>query len=170
MQLGDILDDVSLDVVTSSLEIDRVEIDSRVCGPGALFFAMPGTKQHGVAYAREAVALGAECVVGDVAVTLDAPVIVVPASQLPALLSHVSAMLTGHPETKTTLVGVTGTNGKTSVTTILASLADALGWNASSIGTLTNERTTPAPPELYRTLASTVASFDAERPPLAGRP
>jgi UDP-N-acetylmuramoyl-L-alanyl-D-glutamate--2,6-diaminopimelate ligase len=163
MQLGDILDDVSIDVATSSLEIDRVEIDSRVCGPGALFFAMPGTKKHGVAYAREAVALGAECVVGDMAVTLDAPVVVVPASQLPALLSHASATLTGHPETRATLVGVTGTNGKTSVTTILASLARALEWNASSIGTLTNERTTPAPPELYRTLAATVEIFDPTR-------
>jgi UDP-N-acetylmuramoyl-L-alanyl-D-glutamate--2,6-diaminopimelate ligase len=164
MQLGDILDEVSLDVVTSSLEIERVEIDSRICGPGAAFFAMPGSKHHGASYAREAVALGAECVVGDVPLTLDAPVVVVPASQLPALLSHASATLAGHPESRATLVGVTGTNGKTSVTTILASLARALEWNASSIGTLTNERTTPAPPELYRTLASTVAGFDPERP------
>ncbi|MGH3733301.1 MAG: UDP-N-acetylmuramoyl-L-alanyl-D-glutamate--2,6-diaminopimelate ligase [Acidimicrobiales bacterium] len=163
MQLGDILEDVSLDVATSSLEIDRVEIDSRICGPGALFFAMPGTNQHGVAYAREAVALGAECVVGDVSLALDAPVVVVPASQLPLLLSHASATITGHPETRTTLAGVTGTNGKTSVTTILASLAQALEWNAASIGTLTNERTTPAPPELYRTLASMVENFDPAR-------
>jgi UDP-N-acetylmuramoyl-L-alanyl-D-glutamate--2,6-diaminopimelate ligase len=163
MQLGDILEDVALDVATSSLEIDRVEIDSRVCGPGALFFAMPGTNQNGAAYAREAVAMGAECVVGSVSISLDAPVVVVPASQLPALLAHASATIAGHPETRTTLVGVTGTNGKTSVTTILASLARALEWNASSIGTLTNERTTPAPPELYRTLASTVANFDPSR-------
>lgn len=163
MQLGDILDDVSIDVATSSLEIDRVEIDSRVCGPGTLFFAMPGSKGRGVAHAREAVALGAECVVGDVTLTLDAPVVVVPSSQLPALLSHASATLTGHPETRATLVGVTGTNGKTSVTTIVASLARALEWNAASIGTLTNERTTPAPPELYRALASTVDGFDATR-------
>ncbi len=84
--------------------------------------------------------------VGDVAVSLDAPVVVVPASQLPALLSHASATIAGHPETKAKLVGVTGTNGKTSVTTILAALARALRWNAESIGTLTNERTTPAPP------------------------
>jgi UDP-N-acetylmuramoyl-L-alanyl-D-glutamate--2,6-diaminopimelate ligase len=162
MQLGDILDDVSLDVVTSSLEIERVEIDSRVCGPGALFFAMPGTQHHGVAYAREAVALGAECVVGDVTVSLDAPLVVVPASQLPALLSHASATISGHPETLATLVGVTGTNGKTSVTSILAALARALGWNAQSIGTLTNARTTPAPPELYRALAGAVSSFDPD--------
>jgi UDP-N-acetylmuramoyl-L-alanyl-D-glutamate--2,6-diaminopimelate ligase len=162
MQLGDILDDVSIDVATSSLEISRVEIDSRRCGPGALFFAMPGTHQHGAAFAREAVALGAECVVGDIKMDLDAPVVVVPQSQLPALLAHASATISGHPETKTKLVGVTGTNGKTSVTTILASLARTLGWNAASIGTLTNERTTPAGPELYRTLAQLVAGFDPE--------
>ena len=128
-----------------------------------LFFAMPGTHQHGAAFAREAVALGAECVVGDLKMDLDAPVVVVPQSQLPALLAHASAAISGHPETKTKLVGVTGTNGKTSVTTILASLAHALDWNAASIGTLTNERTTPAGPELYRTLAQLVAGFDPER-------
>jgi UDP-N-acetylmuramoyl-L-alanyl-D-glutamate--2,6-diaminopimelate ligase len=163
MQLGDILDDVSIDVATSSLEVSRVEIDSRRCGPGALFFAMPGTHQHGAAFAREAVALGAECVVGDIKMDLDAPVVVVPQSQLPALLAHASATIVGHPETKTKLVGVTGTNGKTSVTTILASLAHSLGWNAASIGTLTNERTTPAGPELYRTLAQLVSGFDPEQ-------
>lgn len=163
MQLGDILDDLPLDVATSSLEISRVEIDSRLCGPGVLFFAMPGKSQHGAAFAREAVALGAECVVGDVKVDLDAPLVVVPATQLPALLAHASATIVGHPETKAKLVGVTGTNGKTSATTILASLASAMGWNAASIGTLTNERTTPAGPELYRTLAHLVENFDAER-------
>jgi UDP-N-acetylmuramoyl-L-alanyl-D-glutamate--2,6-diaminopimelate ligase len=163
MQLGDILEDVSLDVATSSLEISRIEIDSRRCGPGALVFAMPGTHQHGAAFAREAVALGAECVVGDFKIDLDAPVIVVPQSQLPALLAHASATITDHPENKAKLVGVTGTDGKTSVTTILASLARALDWNGASIGTLTNERTTPAGPELYRTLAQLVADFDPIR-------
>ena len=68
MQLGDILDDVTLDVATSGLEIDHVEIDSRVCVPGSLFFAMPGTKQTESPTPRDAVALGAVCVVGDVAV------------------------------------------------------------------------------------------------------
>jgi UDP-N-acetylmuramoyl-L-alanyl-D-glutamate--2,6-diaminopimelate ligase len=163
MQLGDILDDLSLDVATSSLEITRVEIDSRLCGPGVLFFAMPGTTKHGAAFAREAIALGAECVVGDVKVDLDAPLVVVPKSQLPALLAHASATIVGHPETKAKLIGVTGTNGKTSVTTIVASLAEVLGWNGASIGTLTNERTTPAGPELYRTLAQLVENFDATR-------
>ncbi|HEY5103728.1 MAG TPA: UDP-N-acetylmuramoyl-L-alanyl-D-glutamate--2,6-diaminopimelate ligase, partial [Acidimicrobiales bacterium] len=69
-----------------------------------------------------------------------------------------------HPEARAKLVGVTGTNGKTSTTTIVASLARALSWNAASIGTLTNQRTTPAAPELYRSLASAIESFDASIP------
>ena len=160
MQLGDILDDVSIDVATSSLEISRVENDSRDCTPGTLFFAMPGTVQHGARFARDAVAHGASCVVADDDLKLEVPVVVVPTSQLRALLAHASATLTGHPETKAKLVGVTGTNGKTSVTSIVASLGRALSWNTASIGTLTNERTTPAAPELFRTLAAIVANFD----------
>ena len=90
-----------------------------------------------------------------------APVVVVPATQLNALCAHASAApASGHPETKTRLVAVTGTNGKTSVTTIVADLARALSWNGANIGTLTNERTTPAAPELFRTLASLVEGFD----------
>ncbi len=161
MQLGDILDDVALDVATSSLEITSVEIDSRECAPGALFFAMPGATRRGTSFARDAVMRGATCVVSSESLSLDAPVVVVPGTQLRALLAHAAATVVGHPETKTKLVGVTGTNGKTSVTAIVASLARALSWNAASIGTLTNERTTPAAPELYRTLAVLVGGFDA---------
>ncbi|HVA53793.1 MAG TPA: UDP-N-acetylmuramoyl-L-alanyl-D-glutamate--2,6-diaminopimelate ligase [Acidimicrobiales bacterium] len=160
MQLGDILDDLSIDVVTSSLEITRVENDSRDCVPGTLFFAMPGTIQRGARFARDAVERGAVCVVSDENLKLDVPVVVAPTSQLRALLAHASATVTGHPETKAKLVAVTGTNGKTSVTSIVASLGRALTWNTSSIGTLTNERTTPAAPELFRTLATMAANFD----------
>jgi len=163
MQLGDILDDVSLDVVTSSLEITRVENDSRRCEDGTLFFAMPGATRHGATFARDAVAKGASCVVADTNLKVSVPVIVVPSSQLNALLAHASAVIVGHPETRVKMIGVTGTNGKTSVSAIVASLARALAWNASSIGTLTNERTTPAAPELYRTLADVVVAFTSSR-------
>jgi UDP-N-acetylmuramoyl-L-alanyl-D-glutamate--2,6-diaminopimelate ligase len=163
MQLGDILDDLSLDVATSSVEITRVENDSRACAPGTLFFAMPGAKGHGSNFARDAVARGASCVVSDTRVKVPVPVVVVPSSQLNALLAHASATIVGHPESRVKLVGVTGTNGKTSVSTIVASLARALSWNAASIGTLTNERTTPAAPELFRSLAHEVAAFDPDR-------
>lgn len=160
MQLGDILDDLTLDVATGALEISHVDIDSRECVPGSLFFALPGSATNGSLYADEAIANGAVCVVSSTEIAVAAPVVIVPASQLRALCAHASAAVVGHPETRTQLVAVTGTNGKTSVTTILSALARALEWNGANIGTLTNARTTPASPELFRTLAALVENFD----------
>ncbi|HSN02861.1 MAG TPA: UDP-N-acetylmuramoyl-L-alanyl-D-glutamate--2,6-diaminopimelate ligase, partial [Acidimicrobiales bacterium] len=91
------------------------------------------------------------------------PVVVVPETQLRALLAEASAAIVGHPEEAVELVGVTGTNGKTTVTTLVAELARLAGWNGANVGTLTNERTTPAPPELMRTLAGLVRGFEAHR-------
>jgi UDP-N-acetylmuramoyl-L-alanyl-D-glutamate--2,6-diaminopimelate ligase len=160
MQLGDILDDLALDVATGCLEISHVDIDSRECVPGSLFFALTGGATNGSLFAHDAVNRGAVCVVSSAEVSVGAPVVVVPASQLRALCAHASAAVVGHPETKTQLVAVTGTNGKTSVTTIVSALARALSWNGANIGTLTNARTTPASPELFRTLAALVDNFD----------
>jgi UDP-N-acetylmuramoyl-L-alanyl-D-glutamate--2,6-diaminopimelate ligase len=160
MQLGDILDDLTLDVSTGGIEISHVDIDSRECVPGSLFFALPGSITDGINFVRDAVTRGAVCVIASAPVVVDAPVVVVPASQLRALCAHASAAVVGHPETKTRLVAVTGTNGKTSVTTIVAGLAKSLSWNGANMGTLTNSRTTPASPELYRTLATLVEGFD----------
>lgn len=163
MQLGDVLDSVSLDVATSCIEILSVEIDSRQCTPGALFFAMPGAHGHGSNFVDGAVSNGAVAVVTDSPVSALVPVVVVSTSQLLALMAHASSIVVGRPEDRVELVGITGTNGKTSVTSLVGSLAQALGWNAASIGTLTNERTTPAPPELFRTLASLERTFEPGR-------
>jgi len=160
MQLGDLLDDLTLDVATGSLEITHVDIDSRECVPGSLFFAMPGSSTDGAQYASDAVGRGALCVIASAPIGVAAPVVVVPSTQLGALCAHASAAVVGHPETKTRVVAVTGTNGKTSVTSIVADLARALSWNGANIGTLTNQRTTPAAPELFRTLAALVDGFD----------
>jgi UDP-N-acetylmuramoyl-L-alanyl-D-glutamate--2,6-diaminopimelate ligase len=163
MQLGDVLDDFTLDVVTGSIEIDNVEIDSRCCVPGTLFFALPGSAVHGRQFVADAVARGAVAVVASEPLQVNVPVIVVPSTQLRQLVAHASATVVGHPEANVELVGVTGTNGKTSVTTLVGDLARALGWNGANIGTLTNERTTPAPPELFRTLEHLVAGFDEQK-------
>ncbi|MHB1208339.1 MAG: UDP-N-acetylmuramoyl-L-alanyl-D-glutamate--2,6-diaminopimelate ligase [Acidimicrobiales bacterium] len=163
MQLGDVLQSVSLDVATSCVEITSVEIDSRACSPGALFFAMSGTHGHGAQFVDDAVRNGAVAVVTDTPISALVPVVVVPTQQLHELMTNASSVVVGRPENRVELVGVTGTNGKTSVTSLVSSLVSALGWNAASIGTLTNERTTPAPPELFRTLAELDAGFDRGR-------
>ncbi|MFI5036125.1 MAG: UDP-N-acetylmuramoyl-L-alanyl-D-glutamate--2,6-diaminopimelate ligase [Acidimicrobiales bacterium] len=164
MQLGDLLDDLTLDAETGRVEVSDVQVDSRACAPGSLFFALPGRATHGASHATEAVARGAVAVVSAERVDVTAPVVAVPASHLRALLAEASAAIVGHPELYVDLIGVTGTNGKTTVATIVAQVARALGWNGASVGTLTNERTTPAPPELFRTLARLVEGFDEGSP------
>ena len=163
MHLGDLLDDQAFDVSTGHLEITNVQVDSRACAAGSLFFAMAGHGDHGEAHVADAVARGALAVVAAREIPAGVPVVVVHGSQLRALLAEASAAIVGHPERAVELVGVTGTNGKTTVTTLVAELARLAGWNAANIGTLTNERTTPAPPELMRTLDGLVKGFDASR-------
>ena len=163
MQLGDVLDVVDLDVQTASIEINRVEIDSRLCEPGTLFFAVPGESVHGASFVDDAVRRGAVAVVASAKVRAEVPLVLVPETQLRALVAHASAAVVGRPEENLELVGVTGTNGKTSTTVLVANLAKSLGWNSANIGTLTNERTTPAPPELFRTLAKLGQAFDPTR-------
>ena len=163
MQLGDIFDDFSFDARTASIEVTNVEIDSRSCIPGTVFFAISGTFENGSKYAKDAVANGAVCVVSSEELNLEVPVITVAPSLLRGLLAHASAVITGNPQLRCELVGVTGTNGKTSVTTIVSDLARAISWNGANIGTLTNERTTPAAPELMRSLKSIVDSFDVSK-------
>ena len=164
MQLGDVLTDETLDVQTASVEVDRVEIDSRRCVYPTLFFALPGSNADGVDFVRDAVARGAVAVVSPRAITSPVPVVVIAASRIHRVLAQASAAVSEHPEAGIELVGVTGTNGKTTVTSLVANLARSLGWNGALIGTLTNERTTPAAPELYRSLARLRRDFDPGRP------
>ncbi len=159
MQLGDLFDEAALDVATASVEITRVEVDSRACGPGSLFLAVPGAHTDGARYAADAVARGAVAVMASSSLDLSVPVVVVPPSQIRATVAHVSSAIVGHPDRRLELVGVTGTNGKTTVASLVGELARNLGWNGASIGTLTNERTTPPAPELFRSLARLVDEF-----------
>jgi len=160
MQLGDIFEDFSFDARTASIEVTNVELDSRSCTPGSVFFAMTGTAENGAKYVKDAIANGAVCVVTTEELQLDVPVITVAPSLLRGLVAHASSLVTDNPQLRCELVGVTGTNGKTSVTTIVGELARAISWNGSNIGTLTNERTTPAAPELMRSLKTIVGEFD----------
>ncbi len=69
------------------------------------------------------------------------------------VLGPVAAAFWGFPSRSLKLVGVTGTNGKTTTCALLAAIFNAQGWPAGVIGTLTGERTTPEAPALQRRLA-----------------
>jgi len=166
MQLGELFPSASLDMTQSATVVTSVEIDSRECVAGSLFVALHGHAANGAHFASAAVANGAVAVVSSEPLELTVPVFVVSDDEIHEMLAHLSSVLAGQPELGLTLVGVTGTNGKTSVTTLVAQLARELTWQAASIGTLTNVRTTPASPELFRTLAAIRQTFASDAPGL----
>lgn len=116
-------------------EIDAIVVDSRRVRPGALFVALRGASLDGHAFAAAALAAGAAAVVvdraaGDVA----GPRIVV--ADTHAALSRLAAAFYGQPSRALRAIGVTGTNGKTTVTHLVAGILTAAGQPCGVIGTL----------------------------------
>jgi UDP-N-acetylmuramoyl-L-alanyl-D-glutamate--2,6-diaminopimelate ligase len=137
-----------------------VEDDSREAGPGALFVAVPGTKADGAAFAAEAVRRGAAAVVAERPLDLAVPVVVVPDAR--AAAAALAAAFHGRPALALDLVGVTGTNGKTTTAYLLHAVLEAAGRRAGLLGTveyrvgarrLPAENTTPGAVRLQRLLA-----------------
>lgn len=144
-------------------ELTSVAIDSRAVTPGALFVAVRGTAVDGHAFVAQAIQRGAAAVVVESADALHeqrVPVVHVPDSR--RALSTIAAAFYADPSHQLDVVGVTGTNGKTTVTRMIAAMLNAAGRPCGVIGTVGAEfgdkqmplqNTTPLPPELQRILA-----------------
>ena len=116
--------------------ISSIAVDSRRVEPGALFVCLRGTRNDGHDYAAQAVAAGAAALLTQHDVRVDAPVAVVRSDDPLASLSPIAATFYGRPSELLTVVGVTGTNGKTSTTHFLESIAHAAGVPYGLVGTL----------------------------------
>jgi len=134
-------------------EITSIEFDSRQVGPGALFCCLPGARGDGHDHAGEAVARGAAALLVERPLDLEVPQVVVRPGAARASMARVAGALFGYPARSLVAVGVTGTNGKTTVTHLLASVFEAAGWPTTVIGTLDGARTTPESAVLQRLLA-----------------
>jgi UDP-N-acetylmuramoyl-L-alanyl-D-glutamate--2,6-diaminopimelate ligase len=134
-------------------EVTSVEYDSRRSTDGALFCCVPGARRDGHEFAGEAVGRGAVGLLLERTLDLDVPQAVVPRGCIRRSMARAAAALYGHPADALTTVGVTGTNGKTTVTHLLAAILEAHGTATTVIGTLGAERTTPEAPDLQRLLA-----------------
>ncbi|MFZ5631877.1 MAG: UDP-N-acetylmuramoyl-L-alanyl-D-glutamate--2,6-diaminopimelate ligase [Bacillota bacterium] len=122
---------------------DRVDIkgiayDSRAVEPGFLFVAIEGFKTDGHNYAARAVEAGAPAVVVQKEVDLPAGVTRVLVENTRVALARASAAFYGHPSQKMRVVGVTGTNGKTTTTYLISSIYRAAGEKVGLIGTIAN--------------------------------
>ena len=143
-----------------SVEVTGITHDSRRVGPGACFACIPGAQVDGHDYAAAAVAGGAVALLTERPLGLAAAEACVPSVRV--ALGPLAARLHGHPSAAMRCLGVTGTNGKTTITYLLEAIARVAGEQTAVIGTvaarlgdevLPAEHTTPEADDLQTLLA-----------------
>ena len=136
------------EVPATPVRVEDLTLDSRDARDGSLFFALNGLRSHGLHFAAEAVARGARVVLWEpagaatagVAAALAAPalqsVFVAPIPNLRQLLGRIADRFFGWPSSYLRVVGITGTNGKTTSAYLVAQCLERLKSRAGYIGTL----------------------------------
>ncbi|WP_051511164.1 UDP-N-acetylmuramoyl-L-alanyl-D-glutamate--2,6-diaminopimelate ligase [Intrasporangium oryzae] len=156
--------EVSSPEAASGVRVAGVSLDSRAVLEGDLYAALPGFNTHGAAFAGDAIRLGAVAVLTDPAGAarlsgVEVPVVVV--AQPREVLGAVAAQVYGDPSARLTMVGVTGTNGKTTTAYLVESALRAHGRRTGLIGTVETRigdervesvRTTPEATDLHAIL------------------
>ena len=168
MKLNELLSKVkSADIIgDGNVDITGVNIDSRRIQPGHLFVAVRGTQVDGHSFIPKAIEQGAVAVLcEDVPAEPSEGVTFVKVASTEAAVGLVATMFYGDPSTKLQLVGVTGTNGKTTIATLLYNMFRKFGHKCGLLSTVCNyiedeaipaDHTTPDPIELNRLLAKMV--------------
>ena len=165
--LSDLLQEVTYKkhCILQGLSITGIQYDSRKVALGNLFVAIKGFQSDGHQYIRQALEQGAIAVmISDEAYcSNEYPWILVEDCRL--ALAQISSVFYGHPSEKLTLIGVTGTNGKTTTTNLICHIIEAQGEKTGLIGTIHNRigdkvlegsRTTPESLELQQMFAAMV--------------
>ena len=153
MQLSALLDGLDVHEVRgdASVEVTGVTHDSRRVAPGFLFCCVPGRRTDGHDHARGADDAGAVALLCERPLDLAAAEVVVGDAR--ASMGPVAAAFHGHPSHAMDVVGVTGTNGKTTTTWLLRAILEHAGRRTGVIGTLDGARTTPEATDLQARLA-----------------
>ena len=142
MKLSDILSGLTLLDVrgNADVEVGGVEIDSRKVKAGDLFVAVKGTQTDGHAYIAKALEQGAAAVLQSDPIAADAPdaAVFVRVADTEDAVGRVATAFYGRPSEKLKLVGVTGTNGKTTIATVLYNMFRALGYKCGLCSTVCN--------------------------------
>ena len=155
----------ALDAAAESAPVSAVTYDSRQAKAGCVFVALKGEKADGTAFARDAIGKGAIAAIAEAPAPTGVRVVWVQVPDARLALAGLAAVFFGDPSERLLLVGITGTNGKTTTSYLLASVFEAAGLTCGRIGTVgyrigrketPAERTTPEAPELQAMLAEMV--------------
>ena len=168
MKLEELLKKISVKTIEGPADVDiaGVDIDSRKVGPGHLFVAIKGTQTDGHQYIAKAIELGAAAILcEDMPAERQAGVTYVQVTSTESAIGPVATTFYGDPTSKLILVGVTGTNGKTTIATLLYNMFRRLGFKCGLLSTVCNyiedeavpaSHTTPDPIELNQLLSRMV--------------
>ena len=138
MKLNKLLDqlDYTLDAGSTDTEISSLEYDSRKVGPGSLFVCLTGFRADGHAYTPAAVEAGAAALVVEREVSAPEGITVIRVKDSRYALALLSAAWFGHPARKMTVIGLTGTKGKTTTAHMVKAILEAAGRKVGMIGTI----------------------------------
>jgi UDP-N-acetylmuramoyl-L-alanyl-D-glutamate--2,6-diaminopimelate ligase len=150
-----------------SVEISELAYDSRKAGPGTLFFCVPGEKVDGHDFAAQVVEAGAAGLVVERDLEVEVPQVVVDDSR--GAMAPLAARFWGDPTAELRVVGVTGTNGKTTTAFLVREILEAAGIRCGLLGTVKQvvggveeevERTTPEAIDLQATFRRMLEAGD----------
>ncbi len=169
MKLRDLIAGLRVEAAVGDLELEvgSLAYDSRKVGPGALFFCVPGEKVDGHEFAARAVEAGAVGLVVERESELGVAQVVV--EDVRAAMAPLAARFWGDPTGELKVVGITGTNGKTTSAFLLREILGAAGVQCGLLGTVKQavggveeevERTTPEAIDLQATFRRMLASGD----------
>ncbi|QMW07101.1 UDP-N-acetylmuramoyl-L-alanyl-D-glutamate--2,6-diaminopimelate ligase [Spirosoma foliorum] len=142
MQLKDLFYKIPLLATSGSMntEITNLTMDSRKVGSGSLFIAIRGTVADGHTFIQTAISQGAAAILcEELPSEIDPSVAYISVQNSARVMGLAAANFYEHPSQKLKLVGVTGTNGKTSVATLLFRLFRALGYRCGLLSTVQNQ-------------------------------
>ena len=159
MKLSEIAQELHVPFAGDDADIRSVTYDSRKVTAGCLFCCLVGLVSDGHTFAAQAAENGAAALIVQRRLPIALPQLIVADSRKAMALA--AACVYGHPEREMLMLGVTGTNGKTSTTYMVKSIAEHAGWKVGLIGTIQNMigdevletgRTTPESADLYALL------------------
>jgi UDP-N-acetylmuramoyl-L-alanyl-D-glutamate--2,6-diaminopimelate ligase len=171
MELRELLAGADVDEIVGdpATEITKLAYDSRAVEAGTLFFAYPGQTVDGHAYAQPAVDAGATAVVCERPLELEPPVPQARVSDGRAAMAHAAVRFFGDPTADLRVIGITGTNGKTTTAFLVRHILEHAGVRTGLMGTVKRvvggvedvvERTTPEAIDLQATFRRMADSGD----------
>ncbi len=163
MKLSDCISQLKYECRGNDVEVTSLEMDSRKVNPGALFFCIPGGNVDGHDFASDVQKKGASALIVDHWLDVSLPQVKV--DDVREAMSLVAETFFDYPTEKLKMIAVTGTNGKTSTTYMVKTIAEACGKKVGLMGTIANyigsekietDMTTPDPIALQSLLAQMV--------------